>query len=157
MKQYYKDPVTKEYKAMRGGGADGANGIPCTHEWNGTVLTVTSASGTSSANLQGPSGDAGVSPGVSVSKVGKVATISVTDATGTKTVEIKDGEDGEPGTNPHIGANGNWYIGETDTGVKAQGEPGSDYVLTDDDKAEIAEQAAELVDNQLLKIIGEVT
>lgn len=30
-----------------------------THEWNGTVLTITSASGTSSADLQGPPGPAG--------------------------------------------------------------------------------------------------
>lgn len=93
------------------------------------------------------------------------------------------GEPGADGITPHIGANGNWYIGETDTGVKAQGEDGvgitdiqkrtaagrevlyitlsdgtekgfalpvpengKDYVLTDADKAEIAEQAAQLVD-----------
>lgn len=30
------------------------------HEWNGTVLTITSDSGTSSADLQGPKGDMGV-------------------------------------------------------------------------------------------------
>ena len=34
------------------------------------------------------------------------------------------GEDGKPGVSPHIGANGNWFIGETDTGVKAKGEDG---------------------------------
>ena len=56
---------------------------------------------------------------------------------------------GADGITPHIGANGNWYIGTTDTGVKAQGEPGKDgedYVLTNEDKQEIAEIAAELVD-----------
>lgn len=31
---------------------------------------------------------------------------------------------GADGITPHIGANGNWYIGETDTGVKAKGENG---------------------------------
>ncbi len=31
---------------------------------------------------------------------------------------------GQNGTTPHIGANGNWYIGETDTGVPARGEDG---------------------------------
>lgn len=31
-----------------------------THEWNGTVLTITSDSGTSSADLQGPKGDDGI-------------------------------------------------------------------------------------------------
>ena len=28
---------------------------------------------------------------------------------------------GTPGITPHIGANGNWFIGETDTGVQAGG------------------------------------
>lgn len=31
------------------------------------------------------------------------------------------GKDGTDGTTPHIGANGNWYIGDTDTGVLAGG------------------------------------
>lgn len=42
---------------------------------------------------------------------------------------------GTDGTTPHIGANGNWYLGKTDTGVKAAG---TDYVLTAADKSEIA-------------------
>ena len=33
--------------------------MSCTHSWNGTTLTVTSASGTSSANLKGDKGDKG--------------------------------------------------------------------------------------------------
>ncbi len=43
-------------------GADGLNGkdgTPATHYWNGTTLTVTSASGTSSAELKGEKGDKG--------------------------------------------------------------------------------------------------
>lgn len=32
------------------------------------------------------------------------------------------GEPGEPGKTPYIGENGNWWIGETDTGVSAAGE-----------------------------------
>ena len=35
----------------------GTNGVSATHSWNGTVLTVTSASGTSSADLKGAKGD----------------------------------------------------------------------------------------------------
>ena len=35
------------------------HGTSCTHSWDGTVLTVTSASGTSSADLAGPKGDKG--------------------------------------------------------------------------------------------------
>ena len=42
-----------------GSGEAGKDGISCTHEWNGTVLTVTSASGTSSANLKGAKGAKG--------------------------------------------------------------------------------------------------
>ena len=39
----------------------------------------------------------------------------------------KDGKDGTNGTNgatPRIGDNGNWWVGNTDLGVKAQGAPG---------------------------------
>lgn len=39
-------------------------------------------------------------------------------------LEALKGSDGHDGITPHIGDNGNWYIGDTDTGVKAQGEPG---------------------------------
>lgn len=37
-------------------GRDGEDGISATHSWSGTTLTVTSASGTSSANLKGERG-----------------------------------------------------------------------------------------------------
>ena len=43
-------------------GKDGKDGISCTHEWNGTVLTITSASGTSSADLKGEQGKEGKTP-----------------------------------------------------------------------------------------------
>lgn len=42
-----------------GGGAPGADGISASHKWEGTVLTVTSAAGTSSADLKGEKGDPG--------------------------------------------------------------------------------------------------
>lgn len=35
------------------------------------------------------------------------------------------GEDGEDGDTPYIGSNGNWWIGTTDTGVRANGKNGS--------------------------------
>ena len=41
-------------------GDKGDNGVDATHSWNGTVLTITSASGTSSANLKGEKGDPGL-------------------------------------------------------------------------------------------------
>lgn len=37
-------------------GEDGKDGVSCTHSWNGTTLTITSASGTSSADLKGEKG-----------------------------------------------------------------------------------------------------
>lgn len=40
-------------------GAKGADGTPATHRWSGTTLYITSASGTSFANLKGDKGDAG--------------------------------------------------------------------------------------------------
>lgn len=46
-----------EFKGQKGD--TGANGVSATHSWNGTTLTITSASGTSSANLKGEKGDTG--------------------------------------------------------------------------------------------------
>ena len=40
-------------------GANGKDGVSATHSWNGTTLIITSASGTSSANLKGEKGDKG--------------------------------------------------------------------------------------------------
>lgn len=50
---------------------------------------------------------------------------------------VKAQGSGENGITPHIGGNGNWWLGDTDTGVKAKGEDGKDYIITEDDKAEI--------------------
>ena len=117
--------------------------------------------------------------------VGAISQDDLQEATNEALAQAKaSGEfDGEDGITPHIGANGNWYLGETDTGIKAQGkdgvgiadiqkrtvagrevlyiilsdgtekgfslpvpENGKDYVLTDADRQEIAELAAELVE-----------
>ncbi|NUK97501.1 hypothetical protein HUT37_01040 [Bacteroides sartorii] len=51
---------------------------------------------------------------------------------------------GTDGQTPHIGDNGNWWIGTTDTGVKAQGDKGADAIApqvrinTDTNKWEIS-------------------
>lgn len=37
-----------------------------------------------------------------------------------------EGKDGKDGITPHIGENGNWYIGETDTQKPSRGEKGED-------------------------------
>ena len=103
-------------------GEKGSDGVSCTHSWNGTILSVTSASGTTSTDLKGEKGDTGpqgnkgdkgdkgdtgatgangtngVSPTISVSKSGKVTTITIKDVNGTKTATINDGVDGASGT-----------------------------------------------------------
>lgn len=103
-------------------GNPGKDGVSATHSWTGTVLTVTSASGTSSADLKGQpgkdgsagaAGADGFSPTVSVSKSGKVTTISITDKNGTKTATVNDGTDGQPGA---AGGNG---VNATITGATA--------------------------------------
>lgn len=66
--------------------------------------------------------------------------IVVTDQSGTHELDVMDGKDGEPGPKgeagitPHIGENGNWFIGETDTGVKAEAKTlvATDAVSTSD-------------------------
>lgn len=44
-------------QAKTSGDFDGKDGISATHSWSGTTLTITSASGTSSANLKGEKGN----------------------------------------------------------------------------------------------------
>lgn len=44
-------------------GETGNDGVSVTHSWSGTVLTITSASGTSSADLIGPQGASGSGTG----------------------------------------------------------------------------------------------
>lgn len=46
---------------------------------------------------QGPQGDPGTSPTVSVSAITGGHRITITDANGTKTIDVMDGEDGDPG------------------------------------------------------------
>lgn len=70
-----------------------------THEQLATVSHIPNAT------LKGPAGDAGYSPTVSVSKKDGVATISITDESGTQTVQIYDGAAGS-GT----GGGGDWDV-----------------------------------------------
>ena len=57
---------------------------------------------------------------------GKTYTFTVTNgkdgAAGKDGTDGKDGENGKDGLTPFIGENGNWWIGDTDTGVKAVAE-----------------------------------
>lgn len=41
----------------------------------------------------------------------------------------RNGEDGNDGVTPHIGANGNWYLGDIDTGKQSRGEDGTSVTV----------------------------
>lgn len=89
---------------------------------------------------QGPQGEPG-KDGVSIVSVAltnsseNIDTYTITYSDGhTSTFEITNGQDGKPGENgqhgqngltPFIGENGNWWIGEQDTGIHAQGQQGN--------------------------------
>lgn len=61
--------------------------------------------------------------------------MKVWDSTQQKYVSVPavKGGKGDAGTTPHIGANGNWYLGETDTGLPSRGEhgPGAEVFYID--------------------------
>lgn len=131
-------------------GAEGAQGAPGTPGADGHSPVVTASKtgkattikvdgkaiatindGTDGANGKdgspGAAGQDGYSPEASVSKSGTTTTITIKDKSGTTTASVKDGAAGSPGANgitPTIGANGNWYLGETDTGKPSRGEKG---------------------------------
>ena len=50
--------------------------------------------------------------------------LSIDDEQITTNVTLQTLYKGNPGITPHIGGNGNWWIGDTDTGVQAEGEQG---------------------------------
>lgn len=52
----------------------------------------------------------------------------------------QNGSDGADGNTPFIGENGNWWIGETDTGVKAAGIDGTDGI--DGDKGDAGQNGS---------------
>lgn len=54
--------------------------------------------------IKGEKGEDGVSPEASVEKSGKVATITITDASGTTTAQVSDGNDGQDGQDGDPGA-----------------------------------------------------
>jgi hypothetical protein len=62
---------------------------------------------------------------IDVNKVENTATVSITKKDGTEeSVEINDGNDGADGITPTIGDNGNWYLGNEDTGKPSRGLKG---------------------------------
>ena len=82
-------------------GDPGADGITPTIGANGNWFLGSTDTGKPSRGATGAKGDPG-DPGA-------------------KGDPGEPGAAGKDGTTPHIGANGNWYIGDTDTGVSAGG------------------------------------
>ena len=136
------------------------DGVSAAHEWNGTVLTMTSASGTSSADLKGERGPQGY-PGVQGEKGLKGDTgatgpkgdkgdaFTYSDFTEEQLAGLKGekgdtgpqgpkGDTGERGPQGYPGVQGERGL-KGNTGAQGpQGEKGDSYILTESDKQEIA-------------------
>ena len=130
-------------QAKESGKFDGADGATPHIGANGNWFIGESDTGNPSRGEKGDTGEQGPQ-GIQGEK-------GATGADGKNGSDGQDGEDGADGITPHIGENGNWFIGDEDTGVNAEGKDGytpvkgTDY-FTEADKKEIAEQAAENVD-----------
>ena len=82
--------------------------------------TINGERGENPTKAQGEKGNDGISPTANVTKTETGATITITDGSGTTTVDISNGIDGADGISPHIDSSTNhWFVGETDTGVNA--------------------------------------
>ena len=106
----------------------GKDGITPTIGANGNWYLGEEDTGKPSRGATGTPGAAGHSPVVTATKSGKTTTISVD---GAAIATVEDGVDGKPGAagadgvTPHIGDNGNWYLGAEDTGKPSRGAIGA--------------------------------
>ena len=101
-------------------------------EWQNLVAI---ADITGPAGQKGADGANGKTPEFRVNEstlqwryVGDEIWLNLYDLSILKGLDGEDGVDGKDGNTPSIGENGNWWIGETDTGVKAAGIDGTDGV-----------------------------
>lgn len=122
----YTDGTTTTFTVTNGkngiDGADGTTFTPSVSEQG--VITWTNDGGKANpqpVDIKGPPGDDGTSPTVSVVDITGGHRVTITDAIGTRSFDVMDGP---------------------------QGDPGDDYVLTAADKAEIAQMAA-TIDNKV--------
>ena len=122
---------------------NGADGISASHFWNGETLTISSASGTSSAYLKGDQGEGG--PQGPQGEAGPQGPQGSVGPQGPQGIQGPQGEVGPQGPQGPVGPQGP----QGETGPQGpqgvQGEAGNDYILTDDDKTDIAEKTAELI------------
>ena len=136
-------------------GAAGADGVTPTIGENGNWYLGETDTGKPSRGAKGDKGDKGEK-----GDTGEQGIQGIQGEKGDTGVPGKDGKDGKNGITPTIGANGNWYIGSTDTGKPSRGDKGeqgpqgergadgktpikgTDY-WTEADKAEIVQSVIE--------------
>ena len=128
-------------------GTDGANGQNGSNGKDGITPTITINSdgywvingqvSTTKAKAEngkdGKDGKDGITPTITINSDGywvingQVSTTKAKAENGKDGKDGKDGakgQDGKDGKTPHIGDNGNWWIGDKDTNIKAQGPKG---------------------------------
>lgn len=93
----------------------------------GVTYSISVPSGTTGISINSTTGVITLASGLSFSGDAIEVTVTAKIANDTKSTAIlnitkaKAGINGTNGTTPHIGSNGNWWIGTTDTGIKAEG------------------------------------
>lgn len=134
----FDDTEAVNWTALSGAkGDDGISPIASVEQTDtGCTITITDANGTTTVNLtngtNGTNGNDGISPTATITQTEAGANISITDSTGTTSANIANGTDGNDGITPHIDeTTKHWFIGETDTGIKAKGEDGAVEINTD--------------------------
>ena len=106
-----------------------------------TAVEAALAEAKASGEFDGKDGNDGYSPTVSVSKSGKVTTVTITDKNGTKTATINDGTNGTNGTNG-VSATHAWN-GTTLTVTSASGTSSADLKGAKGDKGDQGEKGAD--------------
>lgn len=150
---YNKNPATSSaWQLIAEKGDDGGFSPTAKVEQtaDGAVITITDKSGTTTATVtdgkdgkdgtngtDGKNGTDGVSPTVATQAITGGTKVTITDKDGAHAFNVmngtngtngKDGTNGTDGTDgitPTIGTNGNWYLGNTDTGKPSRGATGA--------------------------------
>lgn len=119
-------------------GQNGSNGKSAYEIAKEAGLTTAATEAEWLESLKGATGAAGQD-----GRDGKDGVNGKDGADGKDGIAGKDGIDGKDGDTPFIGTNGNWWIGTTDTGVKAAGPQGEQGLKGDKgDKGETGAQGA---------------
>nr|DAZ02036.1 MAG TPA: collagen alpha 1(VIII) chain protein [Caudoviricetes sp.] len=106
-------------------GAKGADGITPTIGSNGNWYLGAEDTGKPSRGATGAKGDTGATgPQGETGPAGPAGPQGPAGAPGKDGADGKPGATGADGITPHIGDNGNWYIGDDDTGKPSRGEQG---------------------------------